>query len=58
MDTTGDQSRKPLDEDLDWQVAHGTLSSDKCLSRQGADWQQDIVGHKGTRKEGREEMEN
>lgn len=42
LGTAREQSRKPLDKDLTWQVANGALSSDKFLSRQRADWEQDI----------------
>lgn len=41
--------------DSNWQAAKGILSSDKFLRGQsGSSW----AGHKGTRREGREEMEN
>lgn len=47
MDTAKDQSRKVLDEVLNWQVGNGVLSSDNFLSRQRADWQQGMAGSEG-----------
>lgn len=45
-------------EDLTRQTADRGLVSDKFLSRQRAAGSRVWLGHKETRKEGREEMEN
>lgn len=50
MDTARNKSRRVLDRDLNWYIAKGVLSSDKFLSRQRADWLQDVAGSEEDKK--------